>query len=81
MRKKMSMVFLFFFLLAGRHFSPLQAQTDDPGGDNTVGTDPDTQQVPLDGGLALLLAAGAGYGLRKYRHEVREKNKSRRYRN
>jgi hypothetical protein len=37
------------------------AKADDPG---LPGDDPD---VPLDGGLSLLLAAGAVYGLKKIR--------------
>ena len=28
---------------------------------------PDPQDVPIDGGLSLLLAAGVGYGVKKYR--------------
>lgn len=28
---------------------------------------PDPQDVPIDGGLSLLLAAGAAYGVKKYR--------------
>ena len=46
--------------------SLLQAQgmPGDPGGD------PD---VPIDGGLSLLLAAGAGYGLKKV-NDMRKKN-------
>ena len=35
----------------------MHAQPPDPGGD----------PVPIDGGLSLLLAAGAGYGVKKYR--------------
>lgn len=37
--------------------TPAQAQLDDPG------DDPD--EVPLDGGLSVLLVAGAAYGGRK----------------
>lgn len=50
--------------------SLLQAQAlpGDPG------TDPDPQ-VPIDGGLSLLLAAGAGYGLKKV-HDMKKKNKA-----
>jgi hypothetical protein len=28
---------------------------------------PDPQDTPIDGGLAILLAAGVGYGVKKYR--------------
>lgn len=31
------------------------------------GGPPDPQDIPIDGGLSLLLAAGAGYGIKKYR--------------
>ena len=36
--------------------------------------DPDPVDTPIDGGLTLLLAAGAGYGVKKYR-DGRKKNK------
>ena len=35
-----------------------------PGGDDDL-EDPDPQDVPIDGGLSILLAAGASYGARK----------------
>ena len=38
-----------------------QAQSPDPW------DDADSADVPLDGGLSLLVAAGAGYGVKKYR--------------
>ena len=31
---------------------------------------PDPNDSPIDGGLSLLLAAGVGYGVRKYRRRV-----------
>ena len=34
---------------------------------------PDPQDTPIDGGLSLLLAAGAAYGVKKYR-DSRKKN-------
>ena len=43
----------------------LQAQPSDPQ---------DASGVPIDGGLGLLLAAGAGYGVKKLR-EQRKKGK------
>ena len=43
-----------------------QGMPGDPGGD------PD---VPIDGGLSLLLAAGAGYGLKKV-NDMRKKSKA-----
>ena len=30
--------------------------------------------VPIDGGLSLLLAAGVGYGIKKYRDQRRKQN-------
>ncbi len=34
------------------------------------GFDQDTNDVPIDGGLSILLAAGIGYGIkRKYKHD------------
>ena len=43
---------------------PCLVQAQDPG------PGPD---VPIDGGLSLLIAAGVGYGIKKYRNE-RKKN-------
>ena len=47
-----------FFLLLCITLIPCMAMAQDPGGG------PD---VPVDGGLSLLLAAGVGYGVKKYR--------------
>ena len=77
MRKKGTfLLLLFFFLFAGWGNSPV-AQFNDPvnePGDGNQLDDPDLQEVPLDGGLLLLLAAGAGYGLKKYRSATRPKS-------
>lgn len=56
--------FLPLFFLAGILFFPVlvHAQTLPPG----PGDDPD---VPVDGGLSLLLAAGIGYGIKKIQDE------------
>ncbi len=43
----------------------------DPGGGGTG--DPDDAGVPIDGGLSLLLAAGAGYGANKLRKNRKKK--------
>lgn len=43
--------------------SPFAQGTSPDGFDEPVTTD-----TPIDGGLALLLAAGAGYGLKRYRN-------------
>lgn len=49
-------------LIAATTFTPmmLNAQTDDDGGI----PDPDTN-VPFDGGISILVAAGVAYGLKK----------------
>jgi hypothetical protein len=47
---------IFLFVSIG-----LKAQ---PGGSDDLGADPDSA-VPVDGGIALLLAAGVGYGARR----------------
>ena len=36
--------------------------------------DPDPEEVPFDGGLSLLIAAGAGYAIKK-KHDQRKKEK------
>jgi len=35
---------------------------------------PDPGDVPIDGGLSLLLAAGVGYGVKKYRDGRKKKD-------
>lgn len=35
---------------------------------------PDTPDVPIDGGLSLLLAAGVGYGVKKVRDQRKKKD-------
>ena len=35
---------------------------------------PDPNDVPIDGGLSLLLAAGAAYGVKKYRDGKKKKH-------
>lgn len=37
------------------------------GQSGPVGTDGDPDQIPVDGGIGFLLAAGAAYGISKYR--------------
>ncbi|TDH19991.1 hypothetical protein EXU57_22200 [Segetibacter sp. 3557_3] len=57
-----------FFIIVGLSIFPAPAHAQDPG------EDPD---VPLDGGLTLLIAAGVGYGVKKavdYRNEQKETN-------
>jgi hypothetical protein len=54
---------LFFFILQ------VSAQLGDPGGGGGGG-DPD---VPIDGGLSLLVAAGVGYGAKQLRKKKTSK--------
>ena len=47
-----------------------QAVLDEPPPSSCLPTDPDYDPricVPIDGGLAILLLAGIGYGVRKYK--------------
>ena len=61
------LIILAFFLITG---AVVKAQPPDPGEDpGGAGGG-----VPIDGGLALLLAAGAGYGAKKA-YDYRKKNK------
>ncbi|MEI6584844.1 MAG: hypothetical protein WCL56_02115 [Sediminibacterium sp.] len=39
------------------------------------GFSPDTQDVPLDGGISLLIAAGIGYGIKKIKNQDTELKK------
>lgn len=50
-------------------FIPFQILAQGDGG----GNDPD---VPIDGGISLLLAAGAGYAVKKLRDNQKENDKS-----
>lgn len=56
--------FHFLFLTTLAFFISIQASIaqDDCGG---VGQPPCQEEVPLDGGISLLLAAGAAYGVKK----------------
>ncbi len=39
------------------------------------GFSPDTQDVPIDGGISLLIAAGIGYGIKKIKNQDTELKK------
>lgn len=65
MKTKFLRLVLVSFCLLSLGTGVLSAQESSSPGDEEG--DPDQRQVPIDGGLALLLAAGAGYGLKKYR--------------
>ena len=43
--------------------------------DDLDGSEDDTQDVPIDGGISLLVAAGVGYGAKKL-HHLRKQQKS-----
>jgi hypothetical protein len=45
---------------------PMLALAGGPGFSGGVDDGGNTCSVPLDGGLSLLIAAGAGYGIRKF---------------
>lgn len=63
--RKVLFTFLSFFLVSTMAI----AQGD-------VGDDPDFPDVPLDGGLSLLLAAGAAYGGKKVYNYRKSKNQN-----
>ena len=79
MMKKYMMITLLLFLLmtggAGIAFAqdPNTTSGTTPDPNTTSGTTPDPNgpappnDVPIDGGLAVLLAAGVGYGVKRYR--------------
>lgn len=48
------------------------AQDPDP---NAPPMDPDVQDVPFDGGVSLLVAAGIGYGLKKVHDKKKAEKK------
>ena len=64
MRSNKNIILITGLLLVVVCILPFFAMAQDPGGG------PD---VPIDGGLSLLLAAGAAYGVKKYR-EGRKKD-------
>lgn len=74
MMKNYMMITLVLFLLmtgpAGATFAQ-DSNTTDPNTTSDPTPDPNgpnsPNDVPIDGGLSLLLAAGVGYGVKKYR--------------
>ena len=64
---QMKIRYLFLLLLV---FKALISKADDPG---LPGGDPD---VPIDGGMLLLLAAGIYYGVKKIGNKKEEETKS-----
>jgi hypothetical protein len=51
---------------------PVQAQMDPDPSEDLSGTPDPGNDVPVDGGLSLLLAAGAAYGAGRLRRKARE---------
>ncbi|HEY0896883.1 MAG TPA: hypothetical protein VGE15_10065 [Sphingobacteriaceae bacterium] len=72
MKKSILQIVLILFLCAGAFNSYSQSgpDPDDPGlpGD---GDDIDGEDVPLDGGVMILMAAGAAYGYHKLKEDHR----------
>jgi hypothetical protein len=69
MKKNLKMFLLLSFLIFGFAGSNKVWCQGPPPSDCTPGH-PDYDEencIPIDGGLAILLLAGAGYGVRKYR--------------
>lgn len=67
--KKKSIVLLMMLILAFT-VHPI-AKGQDPNNSNSPqagnGPDPGGEPAPIDGGLSLLVVAGVGYGVKKYR--------------
>ncbi len=64
MKQALKTKVVFFLLSLGAALLPIITYAQDPG------DDPD---VPFDGGLTVLIAAGVGYGLKKVRDERKRK--------
>ncbi len=74
---EITILIIFFFLLGGMFF-PLKASSppDPPGGHGLDGNQGSGGMAPIDGGLIIMLAAGAVYGLGKC---MRRETGSRKY--
>lgn len=68
--------FLFSCDATEESYDPFQNKPQNPGGGSGSGGggynydqngDPRTTDAPIDGGLSILLVAGAAYGVKKYR--------------
>lgn len=73
MKKISTIVLLILFLNCYSSFDGL-SQPPDPG-NGYSGGDPDATPVPFDGGISLIVAAGLGYGIRKYKTTKNNKEK------
>ncbi len=69
--KKLNTVVGLCLLMGIGMFFPLESEAQRPPDSNTeIFTDPD---LPLDGGVGLLIAAGVAYGAKKVRDERKKK--------
>jgi hypothetical protein len=60
-----------FLLLLLLTVSVIAAYAQPPEG---FGPDPDSPDTPVDGGISILLAAGIGIGIKKYKELRKKKN-------
>lgn len=72
MRKFILKLFLLALLLTAGSASVQTAKAGDTEDVGTQSTDSETP-LPIDGGVILLLAAGAGYGIKKRRASLQKK--------
>ena len=74
LKKVAGLVILFLTVLqltaTGQFDTPAEAPMEENA--QSLLEPPPPEDTPIDGGLALLLAAGAAYGVKKYREEARE---------
>lgn len=56
-KMKINLICLFVALMATLTFTTVQAQFEDP--------DPPPREIPFDGGLSLIIAAGVAYAAKK----------------
>ncbi len=71
MKQQVILVLLLHFLLIGGIFFPTIVKAQGPPDSNTeIFTDPD---LPIDGGVGLLIAAGVAYGVKRVREERKRK--------
>ncbi|TDH29222.1 hypothetical protein EXU57_03910 [Segetibacter sp. 3557_3] len=67
MKQALKTKIVFSLLSVAAALLPIITYAQDPG------EDPD---VPIDGGLTVLIAAGVGYGIKKVRDERKKRNTS-----
>ena len=74
LKKVAGLVILFLTVLQLTATGQFDTPAEPPMEENvqSFGEPPAPEDTPIDGGLTLLLAAGAVYGVKKYRKEARE---------